>query len=470
VLTLTLSLLLLAPPAPLPVPQQQVPQQQVPGGGPASGVPLGPGATSVSAGRPEAAPLVPGSSARPNLVLILADDFGVDLLGAYGEGSDPPCTPHIDALAAEGLLFRNAWSNPTCSPTRAGVLTGRHGFRTGIGNVLTPMLPGLPLGETTLPELLAGYASTAVGKWHLAGNLGDLHPNASGFLHFAGSISGTLDSYTQWQKVVDGQASVSTAYATSDTTDDAIAALRSMPEPWFLYVAYNAPHDPFHAPPPALCSPPACAKTWCGNLPQNPTNRDLAKAMVEALDAELGRLLAELAVVDPQAYVVFMGDNGTAQQVSQPPFLPPHAKGTLFEGGINVPLIVAGPGVAPGECAALVCGTDLYATFAELGRVRSAAEDSVSLVPYFSNPRLALRQTVYSELFSPVGGSPPFPSHTRAVRDARYKLVRSQAAPDALYDLWSDPFETADLLPGLDAGQAAAYAALVAELVTLGVD
>jgi len=77
------------------------------------------------------------SLVRPNIVLILADDMGVDLIGAYGESADPACTPNLDLLADEGLLFRNAWSNPTCSPSRAQVLTGRYGFRTGIGDAIT---------------------------------------------------------------------------------------------------------------------------------------------------------------------------------------------------------------------------------------------------------------------------------------------------------------------------------------------
>lgn len=439
-------------------------------GGPVPGPPLAPGAASVGAGRAQAAPDEALARPRPNLVLILADDFGVDLAAAYGEGADPPCTPHLDALAAQGLLFRNAWADPVCSPTRACVMTGRHGFRTGVGSVLTPQSPGLSTRETALPELLAGYASTAVGKWHLSGDLGALHPNATGFGHFAGSLGGALNGYSMWTKVVDGQAFVSTTYATVATTDDAIAALHLMPEPWFLYVAYNAPHDPFHVPPPGLCGAPACAETWCGSLPPQPTVRDLAKAMVEVMDAQIGRLLAELAIADPGACVVFLGDNGTAQQVSEPPFVPAHAKGTVFEGGINVPLIVRGPGVVPGECAALVSATDLYATFAELAGVRSEAEDSVSLVPYFTEPRLALRETVYAETFSPNGGTPPFPTHDRAVRNTRYKLVRRRDAPDALYDMVSDPFETTNLLPGLLPGQQAAYDALVAELVSLGVD
>jgi arylsulfatase A-like enzyme len=407
---------------------------------------------------------------RPNLVLLIADDFGVDMIGAYAEGTNPPCTPNMDLLAAGGLLFRNAWSNPVCSPTRAALLTGRHGFRTGIGGVVMPTGPGLALTELTLPEILPGYASAAVGKWHLAGALGNDHPNDGGFDSFAGTIAGGVPNYSQWVKVVDGQSSPTTTYATTDTVNEAIAAMQSMPEPWFLYVAFHAPHTPWHVPSSTLCPTAACPTATCATLPPIPNNRQMAKSMVEALDTEIGRLLVALQAEDPQAKIVFMGDNGTAAGVSQPPFSPAHAKGSLFEGGVNVPLIVTGPGVVPGECQALVTTTDLFATFADLAGARSTAEDSVSLVPYFSNAALSLRDTVYAETFAPNGGSPPFPSHSRAIRDARYKLIRITGQADAFFDLLADPFETADLMPGLSVTEQAAYDALAAELVELGVD
>lgn len=407
--------------------------------------------------------------AAPNIIVIVADDFGVDMLNAYGEGAAPPCTPNIDTLASQGMLFRNAWTNPVCSPTRAALLTGRYGFRTGVGTVVGNNEAGLPLAEETLPEMLLGYASTCVGKWHLSGNLGIDHPRDQGFDHFSGFIRGAIQNYFQWPKVVDGSNTGSSVYSTTDIADEAINAVSSLPSPWFVQVNFNAPHSPWHVPPTNLCPGMSCANNWCGNLPTNPTNRDLGKAMVEAMDTELGRILARVHQVDPNAYVIFMGDNGTPGQLSQPPFAPNHAKGTMYEGGVNVPLIINGPGVLATDCDALVSSVDIFATLAQLAHLRASADDSVSMVPYFRGPHLRLREMTYSEMFSPNGGSLPFNQHSRAVREERYKLIRITGQGDRLFDLQQDPFETNNLLPGLNATQQAAYDRLIAELVRLGV-
>jgi arylsulfatase A-like enzyme len=317
---------------------------------------------------------------------------------------------------------------------------------------------------------LAGYDSACVGKWHLSGNLGNLHPNNSGFAHFAGFLHGAVADYFDWTKVVDGRSSPSSTYSTIDITNEAIASMESMPEPWFLYVAYNAPHAPLHVPPSELCHKGGCGSPFCSNLPPTASPPQLGRAMVESLDAELGRLLNALEDVDPAAYVFLLADNGTAPNVSVAPFLPAHAKGTLYEGGVNVPLIVRGPGVVHGECEALVSVVDLFATVTELAQSPAATEDSVSMVPYFADPALSLRASVYTESFSPNGGVLPFAEHRRAVRDARYKLIRITGVGDEFYDLMLDPFETIDLLPGLSAEEQAAFDALEAELAALGVD
>ncbi len=415
---------------------------------------------------------VPTATSTPNIVLIIADDFGVDFLGAYGEGAAPPCTPNIDSFATDSLLFRNAWTNPVCTPTRAAVLTGRYGFRTGMGGVGGSF--GLPFSELTLPEMLTGYNSSAVGKWHLAGNGGNSHPNSTGFGYFAGALSGGLPDYFQWPKVVNGVSSTSTNYATTDTADEAIAAMGVMSttsEPWFLYVAFNSPHSPWHVPPAALCPAAAnCNTAFCMTVDDNSPNWRKGKAMVEAMDTELGRLLAALDQVDPDAYVVFIGDNGTPGQLSQSPFPSNHAKGTLYEGGVNVPLIVRGPGVVPGESQALVSSVDLFATFAELAEVSATTEDSISMVPYFTNPALSLRSTVYSETFSPNGGTFPYPTHVRAIRGERYKLIRTNGQADEFYDLWMDAFEGSNLLPSLSTSEQTAHDQLLAELTALGVN
>ena len=410
------------------------------------------------------------SPRKPNVVLILADDMGVDYVGAYGEAPNPPCTPNIDSLAGGGMLFRNAWAHPTCVPARAALLTGRHGFRTGLG------VPGangdLALAETIVPEMLTGYASACFGKWHLAGNNNNAHPNQSGFLDYAGPIGGFVDDYQNWPKITNGAPSTSTNYLTRETADDAISWLQSAPEPFFLFLSFNAPHAPWHIPPPASCSgasPAGCAETYCGNLPMPSTVPDRTKAMTEAMDHQIGRVLDTLAVVDPGAYVVFMGDNGSARQSIEPPFPPGHGKATVYEGGVNVPLIIRGPTVANAECSGLVSIVDLFATIGELAGFPAVTEDSVSLVPYFTSPGTSLRNTVYTETFTP-NGAGPYTSHDRAVRNGRYKLIRRTGMPDELYDLAVDAHEVSDLMPTLTPAEQSAYDALVAELVALGVD
>src|SRR5262249_14087390 len=132
------------------------------------------------------------------VLVVVGDDMGVDRVGAYHEVPEPGHTPRIDQLAAKGVLFRNAWSSPVCSPTRAGVLTGRHAFRTGIGQPLAYEIAAsgaLSLRETLLPEVLKHAAtpwhSVALGKWHLATvDYGGLfHPMLSGFEQHIGTMA-----------------------------------------------------------------------------------------------------------------------------------------------------------------------------------------------------------------------------------------------------------------------------------------
>lgn len=416
-------------------------------------------------------PTPPINAPTPNIVLLVADDFGVDLMSAYAEGANLPCTPNLDALAADGLLFRNAWATPTCSPARSQILTGKYGFRTGIGMPVNNNNLGLPLDEQIIPELLSSYSSAAAGKWHLAGTYGDTHPNDSGFDNFAGARA-NLNDYDNWTKVENGQTSNSTTYATTDSANEAIAAMLSMPQPWFLQVSFNAPHAPLHAPDPALC-PPSCPNFTCANIDAGSPGWRKGRAMVSAMDSEIGRILLALDAVDPDALVVFIGDNGTGTQVTRPPFQSDHAKGTVYEGGVNVPLVIRGKGVAAGaECDALVSAVDLFATFAALAHLPSAAQDSVSLVPYFANPGLSLRATVYTEAFSPNHqDSLPFTNHERAVRGTRYKLIRRTGQPDELYDLLLDEWEASNLVPTLSPGspEESAYLDLIAALEELGV-
>jgi len=402
-----------------------------------------------------AAPL---RSQEPSFLIVMVDDVGVDRIAAYGLGADPGRTPNIDGLAADGVLFRHAYANPVCSPTRATLLTGRHSFRTEIGNIIrkSDSPTALALSEVTLPEILGTrYTSAVLGKWHLSTpHFSPLHPVHSGFDVASGSIFNLgPGSYYEWQKTVNGHQRRSRTYATTDTIDDAIRAVRNLPEPWLIYVALHAAHRPLHKPPPwlhsyNLTSPPAA----------DPVTH--VKAAVEAMDTEFGRLLAE---VDRGATTVFfLGDNGTAEHAVEPPFIPSQAKGTVYDGGVRVPFIVAGTAVRQQgvECTALINTTDVFATIAELAGRPSLAEDSVSLVPYLDDAATpSLREWVYSEFFTP-NGPGPYDAYLQMVRGPRYKLVRIRHEQRLeLYDMQQDPFEQSDLLlqPVLSAGERAAF-------------
>ena len=230
---------------------------------------------------------------QDNLLILIADDLGVDNVGCYGEGVNPPPTPNIDGLAARGVMFRNAWSNPVCSATRACLMTGRYATRTGVGwavswgrSELPDRKNALPLSETTLPELLdarqSGYAHGAFGKWHLSNktNGGKLGPNLAGWSHFAGLIEGAA-TYYWWPRTVNGVTRNSGTYTTTQIVDDALAWIQSAPEPWVAYVAFTAPHAPFHSPPGRLHTRPLPGRPKVNPIPYY-------KAMVESMDTEIG--------------------------------------------------------------------------------------------------------------------------------------------------------------------------------------
>ena len=355
---------------------------------------------------------------RRNVLILLADDLGVDMVGIYAEGANPPPTPNLDALAAGGVLFRNVWSDPVCSPTRSTIQTGRHGTRTGIGNIVELGGAPLALAETTLPELLdqgtgGAYAHAAFGKWHLGDDSvgGALAPNLAGYGHFSGALSNFFggEDYFNWTKVVDGVTSQSSTYATTETVDDASAWIAATQEPWFCYVAFNAPHVPYHAPPPGLHTVDLSAAGPVPGLDPVPYYR----AMVSAMDTEIGRLLAEMdPAVRARTTIIFLGDNGSTAEVSEPPFDPAHAKATLYEGGVRVPLIVSGPPVTqPGrESAALVNTTDVFASVAALAGVDLTSQfpglalDSISFVPQLVKDGLpSERKYLFAEAFQPNG-------------------------------------------------------------------
>ncbi len=428
------------------------------------------------AGAAMAALLLSGAVAAqaPNVLLVVADDMGIDLVNAYHAVTVPVHTPVIDGLAANGVLFRRAWATPSCTPSRAAILLGRHGYRHGMGRAINNVFDGIGVdaGAETLPRIVSPVATPlALGKWHMNLEYDQplLHPLRTGFVHHLGNMQilpGYISNdYYAFDKNVDGVMTQSTTYSTTDIVDDALDLISTTPQPWFLYMAFNAPHAPFHKPPANLHTYSLPSQV-SSNIPLH------VKAMAEAMDTELGRLLDTMdPAVRANTLVIFIGDNGTSHLATVAPFDPDHAKGTVYEGGLNVPLIVSGPGVVSGaECEALVSIWDLYATIADVhGVAHPDGVDSISLLPYFSDPsQPSLRAALYSEYFEPPGFG-PYTRYDRAVRDAQWKLLHlDSAGVDSLelYDLAADPFEKVNLLlaPLAPAAQAA-YDALLLQLV-----
>lgn len=409
----------------------------------------------------------------PNILLVLADDVGLELVSAYG---DPGAarTPTIDRLADEGVRFDRAYAMPWCSPTRATILTGQLPGAYGLGRAIPLPDPGpsLPESTTSLPELMATWSADTwdtalLGKWHLTTFADDPvdAPLRHGFGHFRGTLGnlkqshtydGILQSYYAWEEVRRGEVGRRIGYVTTATVDDGIEWLEGAQEPWFAWVGFHAAHAPWNAPPDDLHSR--------GDLTGAPVSEHY-RAIVEAMDTELGRLLASLAPeVRARTVVIVLGDNGSDEHAAEGGWLGLPLKGTVQEGGVRVPLVITGPMVAsPGRVVdELVHVADLFPTVADM----SADDPGWRTLPLYGRSLLPLllepdptptRHLVYAEAFQP-NGAGPYDSRQRMVRDARWKLVRTQGEDDAMYDLGDGGLEGDNLLDTpLDPAAAAAH-------------
>lgn len=426
------------------------------------------------------------AASAPNILLLIGDDMGIETLPCYGIAKDTPSTPTLNDLCRLGVRFTNVWSQPVCSPTRATMLTGRYGFRTGVGSAIpapkevaslrvapqkpanasreSPVtehdreVPGLRPNEFTLPMALKsnptlGYETAAIGKWHLAdlNNGGFEHPNRAGFDYFSGDAFGPLPSYFAYPTQINGKPTQGIAgYADSTRVDDALAWIRSRNgnKPWFLWLGFSNPHSPYHLPPTQLLHSSAKDLDPLSNdINQKPF--PYFKAMLEALDTEIGRLLSSLTAEQrANTYIVFVGDNGTSRAVVQAPFDPQRSKGSVYQGGINVPLVVVGPGIQGGQVStALVNTTDIYATVLELATINikravpeSVKLDSISFASLLRKPdATAQRSFAYADSFG------PGIKKAQAIRNQSYKLVINDANEE-LFALSTDPYEKQNLL------------------------
>jgi arylsulfatase A-like enzyme len=405
-----------------------------------------------------AALLMIGASSqdRPNLVFILIDDLGATDLGCMGSTFYE--TPNIDRLAARGMTFTNSYASCTvCSPTRASLMTGKYPARMH----LTDWIPGyslpkaklkvpdwtqaLPLDELALPRALkgAGYSSGLFGKWHLGKE--EHSPEKFGFdVNVGGTHQGHPPSYFNPYKIPAITGGEKGEYLTDRLTDEALRFIRDhRDKPFFLYFPHYAVHDPVQA------KPELVAKYKVKARPDAPHHHPGYAAMIESVDQSVGRVVAALEELklSEKTIIVFSSDNGgLMQNTSNAPFRA--GKGSAYEGGVRVPLIVSWPGsIAAGKkCEVPVATLDWYPTFLELAGVRCAPSqvvDGESLVPLLLEKEPLKRDAIYWHY---PHYSPQFPTPHGAVRQGDWRLVEFfEDGRAELYNLKSDAGETKDL-------------------------
>lgn len=395
----------------------------------------------------------PGAD-QPNILLIISDDQGVDSSAEYDFSLDPPTTPTLSALAAEGIVFQNLWATPTCAPTRAAILTGKHGIRNGVLTV-----PGdINEADELIYEYLAAnadtqnYASAYIGKWHLgtASEGSNSNPVVNGIPYFAGSVQGNIADYHSWDLTIDSadtaaQTTLSTGYNTTVLTNLAIDWVAAQSSPWMLTLAYNAPHAPLHWPDPALHTRTGYTGADCANPPggTNETKRECFLAMIEAMDTEIGNLLDSLSDTErANTIVIFVGDNGTANTQRDPlVFGAGQVKGTLFEGGLRVPMIVSGAQVTRVNAREdrLVTVTDIYATIAELAGAsfQGALHDSISFAGFLNTAQGERRQYAFADYQGET-------EYGWTIRNQSHQLIHDQGQ-QTLHQLHQHSFDTIDV-------------------------
>lgn len=442
----------------------------------------------------------------PNILTILPDDMGCEMLSVYGRAlaGTYSFTPNITRLAQNGVRFNRAYSQPWCSPTRAAMMTGSWGFQTGIGSLAEGTNQPLLDPEVCLPAAVKyatsnGYACAEIGKHHLADFQtvgGDLeHPIRMGFDYWTGTKRNTEngEDYYSWNENtaerVAGGIKVTEKHINEYLMERLVAQAvgwigRQAYNPWWCHFTCHLPHAPYN-------KPPSYAYTGDWDMPDVAppdgssiaVQREYYKAMIEALDYYIGKLFDGIRPdVLANTVVILWSDNGTPGSTVNEKngdgtnTNPNHAKRSVYELGCNVPLIVSGPGVAsPGRSSeAIVCAVDLFATVIEIAGGNPAGvpvnpahgRPSLSFVQVINGTSTTHRNYAYLDLFGP--NRPHLPSSgsntmsgSRALSGARYKILKNSGTnvtfPDAaapfavdatceMYDLQTDPYEALNLL------------------------
>lgn len=400
---------------------------------------------------------------RSNFIIIYCDDLGYGDLSCFG--SKEIRTPHLDALAKDGVRFTNWYSNcPVCSPSRASLLTGLYPRRAGVTGILGGKRDthGLPADRATIAAALKplGYRTAHYGKWHL-GLTPDARPNAHGFDEFYGFLAGCVDYYSHifywgqgngvnpvhdlWQD--DKEVYDNGRYLTEVITEKSVDFIkRKHEEPFFLYTAYNAPHYPMHAP-----------RKYLDRYPNLPPDKRIMAAMISAVDDGVGEIVQALKQSGQyeNTVIFFSSDNGPSTESrnwldgTEDLYYGGSAgifrghKGSLFEGGIRMPAIMASPGRIP---SGQVCDKpgmmmDIFPTLMEMAGGQAKAVDGVSILPMLNGA-----PSPHNDLLWEHGKQ-------RAIRRGKWKLVLngvldfSRSQPDEVHlsDLEADPGEKVNL-------------------------
>src|SRR5688572_17383640 len=395
---------------------------------------------------------------KPNIIVIVADDLGYGDVGAQGCTDIP--TPHIDSLARDGVRCSQGYvSAPQCSPTRAGLLTGRYQQRFGHEHNRSYPDSAMPLTEKTIADRLkaAGYATGLVGKWHL-GSDDRHHPMSRGFDFFLGFLGGgnpflpDPKTGTVPRVMRNKEPAHEKEYLTEAFGREAAAFVeRHKSEPFFLYVAFNAPHLPLEATPKYL--------ERFKSIPDEP--RRTCAAMISAMDDAVGVLLAKLKStnLDDDTLVIFISDNGGPTQQNGSRNTPlTGVKGEVHEGGIRTPFLVrwtgrlpAGKTYDPPVIQLDICATAL--AIAGLPVPGDAKFDGVNLLPYFAREKSGDPHEVLYWRFTFPPNRPESPRW--AIRQGDWKLLSDVDPHDAkarpfdrttkLINLATDPGEATDL-------------------------
>ncbi|MEO0436551.1 MAG: sulfatase-like hydrolase/transferase [Pseudomonadota bacterium] len=453
-------------------------------------MPLSEPALQAAAASARVPPSSPRSSSKPNIILVLADDMGWRDVG-YNHSEIR--TPVMDRLAQTGVRFNRFYAQPTCSPTRAALLTGKAPLRLGILDPLAKNNPrGLPLNEETLADLLKarGYATALVGKWHLGARNLAYHPNSRGFDHFYGNLTGAVGYFDKvhgggydWQR--NGQTVRDEGYTTQLIAREAEQLIRERirDKPFFLYAAFGAPHLPNEA----------LASTIDEYANIKDDKRRVHAAMVTELDRAIGRIEATLIDegIAEETLLWFMSDNGGLTTDNPLRFLPDSVlklvvetrfdakadekfidflksnmrdgagdnrpfsggKSTVKEGGVRVPAFAYWPGtLIPHQFNSMATVQDLVPTLLDL--VDGALDSS----PYDGHSILEALLSETEAKVNPYLVQTVRLGESIAVYRYPYKLIVEDGAALSLFDLGADPLESTNIL--------AQHDDLVAELET----